>query len=103
VKERGGNDMTRSLRKGPYMDPKLMIKVQKALDSNDKKSIKTWARRSTITPEMVGLTFDVHNGRMFLPVLCTEAMVGHKLGEFSFTRRFAGHSSKKGKDSSAKK
>ena len=85
------------------MDQKLMKKVQKALDAGDRKSIKTWARRSTITPEMVGLTFDVHNGKMFLPVLCTESMVGHKLGEFSFTRRFAGHSSKKGKETGAKK
>lgn len=95
--------MTRSLKKGPYLDPKLMLKVQKALDAGDKKSIKTWARRSTITPEMVGMTFDVHNGRLFLPVFCSEAMVGHKLGEFSFTRRFPGHSSKKGKDTSVTK
>lgn len=79
-----------------------MEKVKKALDSGDRKSIKTWARRSTVTPEMVGLTFDVHNGKLFLPVACTESMVGHKLGEFSFTRRFPGHSSKKGKDTSAK-
>jgi len=95
--------MTRSLKKGPYIDPRLIEKVQKALDSGDKKSIKTWARRSTITPEMVGMTFDVHNGKLFLPVFCSESMVGHKLGEFSFTRRFPGHSSKKGKDSSDKK
>lgn len=94
--------MTRSLKKGPYMDPRLMEKVKKAQDAGDKKSIKTWARRSTITPEMVGMTFDVHNGKLFLPVYCTESMVGHKLGEFSFTRRFPGHSSKKGKESSAK-
>ena len=60
--------MTRSMKKGPFMDPKLMEKVKKAVDSKDKKSIKTWARRSTITPEMVGLTFDVHNGKQFLPV-----------------------------------
>lgn len=79
------------------MDPRLMEKVKKAASSGDRKPIKTWARRSTITPEMVGMTFEVHNGRQFLPVVCTEAMVGHKLGEFSFTRRFAGHSSKKGK------
>jgi small subunit ribosomal protein S19 len=80
-----------------------MQKIQKALDAGDKKSIKTWARRSTITPEMVGLTFDVHNGKLFLPVFCSESMVGHKLGEFSFTRKFSGHSSKKGKDTSATK
>jgi len=83
------------------MDPRLMEKVKKALEAGDRKSIKTWARRSTITPEMVGLTFDVHNGRTFLPVLCTESMVGHKLGEFSFTRKFSTHSSKKGKEASA--
>ncbi len=93
--------MTRSLKKGPYMDPRLMEKIKKAQDAGDKKSIKTWARRSTITPEMVGMTFDVHNGKQFLPVYCTESMVGHKLGEFSFTRRFPGHSSKKGKETSA--
>ena len=85
------------------MDARLMEKIAKAQTAGDKKSIKTWARRSTITPEMVGMTFDVHNGKQFLPVYCTESMVGHKLGEFSFTRRFAGHSSKKGKESSAKK
>jgi small subunit ribosomal protein S19 len=92
--------MTRSVKKGPYIDERLMGKVKKALDAGDRKSIKTWARRATITPEMVGLTFDVHNGKLFLPVLCSEGMVGHKLGEFSFTRKFSGHSSKKGKDSS---
>ena len=95
--------MTRSLKKGPFVDPKLLSKVQKVLAAGDKKAIKTWARRSSITPEMVGMTFDVHNGKQFLPVFCTEAMVGHKLGEFSFTRRFPGHSSKKGKDTSATK
>lgn len=95
--------MTRSLKKGPFMDARLMEKIAKAQTAGDKKSIKTWARRSTITPEMVGMTFDVHNGKQFLPVYCTESMVGHKLGEFSFTRRFPGHSSKKGKETSAKK
>lgn len=94
--------MTRSLKKGPYLDPRLMEKVAKAVTAGDRKPIKTWARRSTISPEMVGMTFEVHNGKQFLPVLCTEAMVGHKLGEFSFTRRFPGHSSKKGKESSDK-
>jgi small subunit ribosomal protein S19 len=79
-----------------------MEKVAKAVTAGDRKPIKTWARRSTISPEMVGMTFEVHNGKQFLPVLCTEAMVGHKLGEFSFTRRFPGHSSKKGKESSDK-
>ncbi len=95
--------MTRSLKKGPFMDARLMEKIAKAQTAGDKKSIKTWARRSTITPEMVGMTFDVHNGKQFLPVYCTESMVGHKLGEFSFTRRFMGHSSKKGKETSATK
>lgn len=94
--------MTRSLKKGPYLDPRLMEKVAKAVATNDRKPVKTWARRSTISPEMVGMTFEVHNGKQFLPVVCTESMVGHKLGEFSFTRRFPGHSSKKGKETSAK-
>lgn len=94
--------MARSLKKGPYVDPKLMKKVAKAQASGDKKPIKTWARRSTITPEMVGMTFEVHNGKQFLPVYCTESMVGHKLGEFAFTRKFVGHSSKKGKEAGGK-
>lgn len=94
--------MSRSLKKGPFVDAKLMKKVARAQETGDKKPIKTWARRSTITPEMVGMTFEVHNGKQFSPVYCTESMVGHKLGEFSFTRRFAGHSSKKGKEVSAK-
>ncbi len=94
--------MARSLKKGPFMDPRLMEKVSKAQALGDRKPIRTWARRSTITPEMVGMTFEVHNGKQFLPVYCTESMVGHKLGEFSFTRRFVGHSSKKGKESGGK-
>ncbi|MBP7927645.1 30S ribosomal protein S19 [Patescibacteria group bacterium] len=88
--------MSRSLKKGIYVDPKLLEKVQKVLDSGKKTPIKTWSRRSTITPEMVGLTFEVHNGRHHLPVYVTESMVGHKLGEFSPTRTFRAHSSKKG-------
>ncbi len=87
--------MTRSLKKGPYIDERLMGKIKKMLDSGKKVSIKTWSRRSTIVPEMVGLTFDVHNGKEHLPVYVTEAMVGHKLGEFSPTRKFRGHASKK--------
>ena len=87
--------MTRSLKKGPFVDEKLMGKVQKIIESGSKKNIKTWSRRSTITPEMVGFTMEVHNGRQFVPVYVTEAMVGHKLGEFSPTRLFRGHSSKK--------
>jgi small subunit ribosomal protein S19 len=89
----------RSLKKGPFVDEKLMKKVQKMLDSGEKKIIKTWSRRSTIVPEFIGLTFAVHNGRKFIPVYVTENMVGHKLGEFSPTRTFRAHagSEKKGK------
>jgi small subunit ribosomal protein S19 len=87
--------MSRSLKKGPYLDEKLMKKIA-ALESKGQKRkvIKTWARRSTITPEMVGLTIAVHNGRKFIPVFISENMVGHKLGEFSPTRTFKGHTSK---------
>lgn len=85
--------MSRSLKKGPYVDEKLMKKVAK-LTQGDKTVIKTWARASTITPEMVGFTFAVHNGRQHLPVFVTENMVGHKLGEFSLTRKFRGHGGK---------
>jgi small subunit ribosomal protein S19 len=89
--------MSRSLKKGPFIDPRILEKVTKAKASNDKlKVIKTWARRSVITPDMVGMNFDVHNGKFFNRVFVTESMVGHKLGEFSFTRKFTGHS-KKGK------
>ncbi len=87
--------MARSLKKGPFIDQKLQEKVTKMLQLPKKSAIKTWARRSTITPEMVGLTFEVHNGKKHLPVYVTEAMVGHKLGEFAPTRTFRGHSSKK--------
>ncbi len=87
--------MGRSLRKGPYLDPKLMEKINALASEKDRRRvIKTWARRSTVTPEMVGLTIGVHNGRKFLPVFITENMVGHKLGEFSPTRMFKGHTSK---------
>jgi small subunit ribosomal protein S19 len=87
--------MSRSLKKGPYLDEKLMKKIA-ALETKGQKRkvIKTWARRSTITPEMVGLTIAVHNGRKFIPVFISENMVGHKLGEFSPTRTFRGHTSK---------
>lgn len=87
--------MTRSLSKGPYIDEKLAEKVKKVLTSGKKTPIKTWARRSSITPEMVGLTLEIHNGKEHLPVFVSEAMVGHKLGEFAPTRKFRGHSSKK--------
>ncbi len=83
--------MGRSTKKGPYVDPRLLEKIQKVSAAGDKKPIKTWARACTITPEFVGHTFSVHNGRKFLPVYVTEHMVGHKIGEFSFTRFFRGH------------
>jgi len=89
--------MGRSLKKGPYVDPKLKEKVLEMQAQRDKKVIKTWSRRSTIIPEMVGLTIAVHNGRKFIPVFVTENMVGHKLGEFSPTRTFKGHTSKTAK------
>lgn len=88
--------MARSLKKGPYVDEKLMKKVMKASDSGDVSEIKTWARNSTISPEMVGMTFGVHDGRKHISVYVTEMMVGHKLGEFAPTRTFKGHA-KKGK------
>lgn len=88
--------MARSLKKGPFVDESLRKKVKKAIDSGDRKPIKTWSRRSTITPEMVGLTFSVYNGKKHIDVLVSESMVGHKLGEFVKTRTFKGHA-KKGK------
>ena len=83
--------MPRSLKKGPFVEPKLLKKVQIATETGDKKMIKTWSRRSTIVPEFIGFTFEVHNGKKFIPVYVTENMVGHKLGEFSPTRTFKGH------------
>lgn len=85
--------MSRSLKKGPFVDPKLMKKVA-ALGNDDRTVIKTWARASTITPEMVGRSFAVYNGRVHVPVYVSENMVGHKLGEFSPTRKFRGHAKK---------
>ena len=84
--------MPRSVKKGPYVAEDVLRKVQRAQATNDKKVIKTWARRSTIMPEFVGVTFAVHNGRKFLPVFVTENMVGHKLGEFASSRTFIAHS-----------
>jgi small subunit ribosomal protein S19 len=81
----------RSLKKGPYVQESLMDKVLKAKETKDRKVIKSWSRRSTITPDFVGLTVAVHNGKKFIPVFITENMVGHKLGEFSPTRTFYGH------------
>jgi small subunit ribosomal protein S19 len=83
--------MARSVKKGPFVDDHLMKKVNKAVQSGDKKPIKTWSRRSMILPDMIGLTFNVHNGRAFVPVYVTENHIGYKLGEFAPTRTFKGH------------
>jgi len=88
----------RSIRKGPFIESHLLKKVQQAVETNNKRPIKTWSRRSMVVPEMVGLTIAVHNGRQHVPVLINENMVGHKLGEFASTRTFKGHvADKKGK------
>ena len=84
--------MARSIKKGPFVDQHLIAKVEAARATNDKKPIKTWSRRSTVTPDFVGLTIAVHNGKQHIPVLVSENMVGHKLGEFAPTRTFRGHS-----------
>jgi len=84
--------MARSIKKGFFVDPKLMDKIEAAQANNDRKPIKTWSRRSTITPDFIGLNLSVHNGKGFFPVHVTENMVGHKLGEFAPTRTFKGHS-----------
>jgi small subunit ribosomal protein S19 len=86
--------MARALKKGPYIDPGLMQKIEALNASGEKRVIKTWARRSTIPPEFVGHTLAIHNGNKFIPVYITENMVGHKLGEFAPTRTFRGHSGK---------
>jgi len=85
--------MARSLKKGPFVDPSLQRKVDKAVNMGSKQVIRTWSRRSMITPEFVGMTFHVHNGKLFVPVFVTENMVGHRFGEFAPTRKFTGHSS----------
>ncbi|BCE03594.1 30S ribosomal protein S19 [Marinicellulosiphila megalodicopiae] len=87
--------MPRSLKKGPFVDLHLMKKVEAALESGEKRPIKTWSRRSTIFPDFVGLTIAVHNGRQHVPVFVTEDMVGHKLGEFAATRTYKGHAADK--------
>ncbi len=87
--------MPRSLKKGPFIDHHLIDKVNKAVETKDRKPIKTWSRRSTVFPEMVGLTIAVHNGRQHIPVLVNENMVGHKLGEFALTRTYKGHTANK--------
>jgi len=86
--------MGRSVKKGPYVEESLRVKIQALNDKNEKKVFKTWSRRSTITPDFVGHTLAVHNGNKFIPVYITENMVGHKLGEFAATRLFRGHSAK---------
>lgn len=90
--------MARSIKKGPFVDASLAKKVDTLNGNGDKKVVKTWSRRSTITPEMVGHTFAVHNGRKFIPVFVSENMVGHKLGEFSPTRTYHGHAGDKKAD-----
>ena len=87
--------MTRSVKKGPYVDPRLAEKVQKAISTGSHDLIRTWSRRCTIPPEFVGRTFEVHNGKVFKKVFITEDMVGHKLGEFSLTRTWRGHTAAK--------
>jgi small subunit ribosomal protein S19 len=87
--------VSRSLKKGPFIDLHLLKKVEAALETGEKRPIKTWSRRSTIFPEMVGLTIAVHNGKQHVPVYVTEDMVGHKLGEFAATRTFRGHAADK--------
>ncbi|MBU6386720.1 MAG: 30S ribosomal protein S19 [Pirellula sp.] len=89
--------MGRSTKKGPYVDPKLFAKLQKARSISSNQPIRTWARRCTIVPEFVGATFEVHNGKAHIKVFVTEDMVGHKLGEFAPTRTFRGHGGKGGK------
>lgn len=87
--------MARSLKKGPFIDIHLLKKIEKAVDKSDKRPIKTWSRRSMILPDMVGLTFGVHNGKLHIPVYISEEMVGHKLGEFALTRTYKGHAADK--------
>jgi small subunit ribosomal protein S19 len=94
--------MARSTKKGPFIDDYLIQRVEAMNSRNEKKVLRTWSRRSTIVPEMVGHTIAVHNGKKFIPVYLTENMVGHKLGEFSFTRTFKGHSMKAATEAAAK-
>jgi len=94
--------MPRSLKKGPYVDPKLSKKIEQMNQKGQKRVVKTWSRRSTITPAFVGHTLAIHNGNKFIPVFITENMVGHKLGEFAPTRTFRGHSGTKGAEKASK-
>jgi len=95
--------LPRSLKKGPYVDPKLMKRIHEMNEKKEKRLIKTWSRRSTIVPEFIGHTIAVHNGKKFIPVYITENMVGHKLGEFSPTRTFRAHSGDKKAEATKKK
>ena len=95
--------MSRSVKKGPYLDAKLMKKVEVIIRSGQKAVIKTWARSSTVTPQMVGLTIGVHDGRRHVPIFITENMVGHKLGEFALTRTFRGHVARSEKTSQVRR
>ena len=95
--------MPRSVKKGPFIDDHLLKKVQNVNEAKSRKVIQTWSRRSTIIPEMIGLTFAVHNGKKFIPVFVSENMVGHRLGEFSPTRTFRGHSAARSKEAAPKK
>ena len=94
--------MARSTKKGPFIDAHLAVKIDGMNRRNEKKVVRTWSRRSTVIPEMVGHTIAVHNGKKFIPVYVSENMVGHKLGEFSFTRQFKGHSVKAATETAAK-
>ncbi len=94
--------MARSTKKGPFIDAHVIAKINGMNERNEKKVLRTWSRRSTVVPEMVGHTIAVHNGKKFIPVYITENMVGHKLGEFSFTRQFKGHSVKAATETAAK-
>ena len=87
--------MARSIKKGPFVDSHLLSKIDKAMETNDNRPIKTWSRRSTVLPNFIGLTISVHNGRQHIPIFITENMVGHKLGEFAITRTFKGHAADK--------
>ena len=95
--------MPRSLKKGPFVDQHLLVKVQRAQETDDRRLIRTWSRRSVVLPEFVGLNLAVHNGNKFIPIFVTENMVGHKLGEFAPTRTYRGHTSKSDKRATVKR
>lgn len=99
----GRSFVSRSLRKGPFIEPKLVNKVQKLNDTNEKRMIRTWSRASIIIPDLIGHTIAVHNGKKFIPVYITENMVGHRLGEFAATRTFKGHAGTKAERAATKR